>query len=143
MLNFLEVVPDPAQGGFGTTIFMLVAMVLVFYFMLIRPENKRKKEAEELRSSIKVGDQVTTIGGIIGTVVNVKEDKFVLETGADQVRIEFQKWALSSNDTANAAAKEAAKKAEGKDAKKAQKAVEKAQKNYDKAVKKFDALMAK
>ena len=129
MLNFLEVVPDPAQGGFGTTIFMLVAMVLVFYFMLIRPENKRKKEAEELRSSIKVGDQVTTIGGIIGTVVNVKEDKFVLETGADQVRIEFQKWALSSNDTANAAAKEAAKKAE--EAKAKAKAAKKAKKNID------------
>ena len=129
MLNFLEVVPNPAQGGFGTTIFMLVAMVLVFYFMLIRPENKRKKEAEELRSSIKVGDQVTTIGGIIGTVVNVKEDKFILETGADQVRIEFQKWALSSNDTANAAAKEAAKKAE--EAKAKAKAAKKAKKNID------------
>ena len=131
MLNFLEGTLDPTQGGgLGTTIFMLVAMVLVFYFMLIRPENKRKKEAEQLRSSIKVGDQVTTIGGIVGTVVNVKDEKFVLETGADQVRIEFLKWALSSNDTANAAAKEAAKKAEEakakeKAAKKAKKAAEK------------------
>lgn len=120
----------PERGGLGTTIFMLVAMVLVFYFLLIRPENKRKKEAEQLRSSIKVGDQVTTIGGIVGKVVSVKDEKFVLETGADQVRIEFLKWALSSNDTANAAAKEAAKKAE--EAKAKAKAAKKAQKNFDK-----------
>ncbi len=95
----------------GSTIIMLVIMVALFYFMLIRPENKRKKEAEELRSSIKNGDKITTIGGITGTVVNVKDDKFVIETGADQVRIEFCKWALSSNDTAAEAAAEAAKKA--------------------------------
>ena len=89
----------------GGIIFPLIMVIAVFYFMLIRPENKRKKEAEELRSSIKEGDKVTTIGGIVGTVVNVKEDKFVLETGADQVRIEFLKWALSSNDSAAEAAK--------------------------------------
>ena len=102
----------------GSTVIMLVIMIGVFYFMLIRPENKRKKEAEEMRSSIKVGDRITTIGGIVGTVVNVKDDKFVLETGADQVRIEFLKWAVSANDTANEAAKEAAKKAQEERAKK-------------------------
>lgn len=104
----------------------LIMVIAVFYFMLIRPENKRKKEAEQLRSSIKDGDVVTTIGGIIGVVVNVKEDKFVIETGADQVRIEFHKWALSSNETAAAAAREQAKKlaeekAKAKAAKKAKK----------------------
>ena len=91
-------------------IIMLVAMVGIFYFMLIRPENKRKKEAEEMRSSMKEGDQITTIGGIVGTVVNIKEDRFTIETSADQVRIEFMKWALSSNDTAVAAAAEQKKK---------------------------------
>ncbi len=91
-------------------IIMLVAMIGIFYFMLIRPENKRKKEAEQMRSSMKEGDQVTTIGGIVGTVVNIKEDRFVIETSADQVRIEFMKWALSSNDTAVAAAAEQKKK---------------------------------
>jgi len=101
----------------GSTVIMLAVMIGVFYFMLIRPENKRKKEAEEMRSSIKVGDRITTIGGIVGTVVNVKDDKFVLETGADQVRIEFLKWAVSANDTANEAAKEAAKKAQEERAK--------------------------
>ena len=88
----------------------LVLMLVMFYFMLIRPENKRKKEAEEMRSSMKEGDQITTIGGIVGTVVNIKEDRFVIETSADQVRIEFMKWALSSNDTAVAAAAERKKK---------------------------------
>ena len=100
----------PTGGGLEMII-MLVVMIGVFYFMLIRPENKRKKEAEATRNSIKVGDQVTTIGGIVGKVVHVKDDKFVMETSADQVRIEFTKWAISTNDSADAAAKEEAKKA--------------------------------
>ena len=109
---------------------MLLVMVAVFYFMIIRPENKRKKEAEQLRSNIKNGDKITTIGGITGKVVDVKEDKFVIETGADQVRIEFAKWALSTNETAAEAAKEAAKKAEEDRAKaKAAKKAEKANKD--------------
>ena len=113
------------EGG-GSTIIMLVGMIAVFYFLLIRPENKRKKEAEQMRSSVKNGDEITTIGGIVGKVVNVKEDKFVIETGAEQVRIEFAKWALSTNETAAAAAKEEAKKkqeakAKAKAAKKAEK----------------------
>lgn len=98
------------MGSTTTTIIMLVAMVGIFYFMLIRPENKRKKEAEQLRSELKEGDQITTIGGIVGTVVNIKEDRFVIETSADQVRVEIMKWALSTNETAAAAAAEQKKK---------------------------------
>ena len=99
-------------GGMGlSTIIMLVAMLGVFYFLMIRPENKRKKEAEQMRSDVKVGDEVVTIGGICGKVVHIKEDKFVMETSADQVRIELAKWALSTNETANARAKEEAQKA--------------------------------
>ena len=108
MLNFLTAGAEAGGSQMVSTIVMLVLMVGVFYFMLIRPENKRKKEAEQLRSSLKVGDKITTIGGIAGTVVNVKDDKFVIETGADQVRIELMKWALSTNDTAAANAKEEA-----------------------------------
>ncbi len=108
MVNFLEA-QQPAGMGMSTII-MLVAMVAIFYFMLIRPENKRKKEAENMRSALKVGDKITTIGGVVGTVVNIKDDKFVIETSADQVRIEFAKWALSTNETAAAAAQEAAQK---------------------------------
>jgi len=109
---------------------MLLAMIAVFYFMLIRPENKRKKEAEQLRSNIKNGDKVTTIGGVVGIVVDVKSDTFVMETSADQVRIEFTKWALSTNDTAVENAKEEAKK------KQEQKAKEKAAKKAEKSKKK-------
>ena len=127
MLYFLnDAAGAPADGGMGGMLLMLAAMVAIFYFMLIRPENKRKKEAEQLRSSIKVGDKITTIGGIVGTVVDVKSDKFVIETGADQVRIEFCKWALSTNDTAAAAAAEAKKKAD--EAKAKEKATKKAAK---------------
>ena len=123
MLNILSAT---AAGGMGSSIIMLVVMLAVFYFMLIRPENKRKKEAEEMRSSVKTGDRITTIGGISGTVVNVKETKIVIETGADQVRIELEKWAISSNETAAEAAQAKAKKeqeakAKAKAAKKAEK----------------------
>ena len=123
MFHFLTA--DPA-ASMGSTMIMLVLMLALMYFMLIRPENKRKKEAEQMRSAVKTGDKITTIGGIIGTVVSVKDDKFVMETGADQVRIEFAKWAISTNETAEAAAKEKAKKdqeakAKAKAAKKAEK----------------------
>ena len=101
-----------AVGGITSTIVMLVMMLAVFYFMLIRPENKRKKEAEQMRSAVKVGDRITTIGGICGTVVSVKDDKLVVETGADQVRIELAKWAMSTNETAVEAKKAEAKKAQ-------------------------------
>ena len=105
---------------------MLILMIAVFYFLMIRPENKRKKEAEQLRSNLSVGDRVTTIGGITGTIVNIKEDKFVLETSADQVRIEMLKWAISTNDSAEERVKAerehiAEEKAKAKAAKKAKK----------------------
>ena len=128
MFHFLtQGAPAPDMTS---TIIMILLMVAVFYFMLIRPENKRKKEAEQLRSNLKTGDKITTIGGITGVVVNVKDDKFVIETGADQVRIEFAKWALSTNDTAAEAAAEERKKAEEAKAKaKAAKKAEKENKN--------------
>ena len=117
------------MGGASSSIIMIVVMIGVFYFLLIRPEKKRKKEAEELRSSIKVGDSIVTIGGICGTVVDVKEEKFVIETGADRVRMELQKWALSTNESAvKAAEEEAKKKAE---AKAKAKAAKKAKKDMD------------
>ena len=127
MLHFLE--ETTQSGGLLGMLPMLLIMVGVFYFMLIRPENKRKKEAEQLRSNIKSGDKITTIGGIMGTVVDVKGDSFVIETSADQVRIEFAKWALSTNETAAEAAKEEAKK------KQEQKAKEKAAKKAAKGKK--------
>lgn len=78
------------------SILMLVVMLAIFYFMLIRPENKRKAKATELRNSLAVGDEVTTIGGIVGTICAVKESSVVIETGADRVRLELMKWAVST-----------------------------------------------
>ncbi len=124
-MNFLTA--TPAAGGMGSTVFMLVMMLAIMYFVMIRPENKRKKEAEEMRAAVKKGDKVVTIGGITGVVVDVKDNRFVLETGADQVRIEFEKWALSSNETAAEAKKANAQKAV--EAKAKAKAAKKAEKN--------------
>ncbi len=140
MLHFLEAAaatgtqtPTSPVGFGASSILMMVGLLVVLYFLMIRPESKRKKAAEQMRSEVKVGDEITTIGGIVGKVVNVKDDKIVLETGADQVRIEFNKWAISSNETATAAAQEAQKKAlearaKAKAEKKAEKSAKKAEK---------------
>lgn len=113
-MNFLSATP---AAGMGSTVIMMVLMVAIFYFMLIRPENKRKKEAEQMRASLKKGDKIVTIGGIAGVIVDVKENRFVMETGADQVRIELEKWAVSTNETAAEAKKAADKKAQEEKAK--------------------------
>ena len=81
------------------TIVMLVVMIAVFYFLMIRPENKRKKAIMEMRNSLKVGDEITTIGGITGTICALKENTLVIETGADRVRLEITKWAVSTKGT--------------------------------------------
>lgn len=75
---------------------MIVLMFGAMYFFMIRPENKKRKEAENMRNSLAVGDVITTIGGIVGTICAVKDKTIVIETGADRVRIEFTKWAVSS-----------------------------------------------
>ena len=122
MFNFLTA----GTGDMMSMLLPMVLMLVVFYFMLIRPENKRKKEAEEMRSNVKNGDVVVTIGGITGTVVDVKEKKFVIETGADRVRIELEKWALSTNESA--AARADAEKKKAKEAAAKAKAAKKADK---------------
>ena len=78
------------------SIVLLVLMFALLYFFMIRPENKRKKQAQAMRDSLTVGDEITTIGGIIGTICAVKEESIVIETSADRVRVEFAKWALST-----------------------------------------------
>ena len=86
-------------GGGVSMIIMVVAMIAIFYFLLIRPENKKKKAAAKMRSELAVGDQITTIGGIVGTICAVKEDTIIIETSADRVRIEFTKWAVATKGT--------------------------------------------
>jgi len=75
---------------------MIVAMVIIFYFFLIRPESKKKKKLKEMRESLSVGDEVTTIGGIFGKVVHLDGDAITFETGEDRVRIQVAKWAIST-----------------------------------------------
>ncbi len=112
------------MGGMPTMLIMLVLFIAIFYFMILRPEKKKKKDAEDLRNSLHKGDRITTIGGIVGKIVDIKDEKIVMETGEDQVRLELQKWAVMSNETAEkekskraAEAKEAAQKAKEERAK--------------------------
>ena len=79
-----------------TMIIVLVGMIGVFYFFMIRPENKKKKKLAEMRESLAVGDTITTIGGIYGKVVSVAEDKLTFETSEDRVRVQVAKWAVST-----------------------------------------------
>lgn len=94
------------------TLIMIVVMVALIYFLMIRPESKRKKQAEELRNSLKKGDQITTIGGIMGKIVNVSENSIVIETSDDRVRMELAKWSVSTNHSQQPAdSKKSGKKA--------------------------------
>lgn len=88
-----------AGTGMGSTIMMIVLMIAIFYFLMIRPENKRKKQAEEMRNSLKKGDWLTTIGGVYGRVVSITDRTVVIETSEDRVRIEFLKSAIGSVGT--------------------------------------------
>ena len=78
------------------TMILLLMLLLIFYFMLIRPENKRKKQAQEMRDGLKKGDVITTIGGIVGKIVMVNKDTIIIETSEDRVRMELAKWAVST-----------------------------------------------
>jgi preprotein translocase subunit YajC len=86
-----------AQGGGGPlpTFIMFGVIILIFYFLLIRPQNKKRKETEKMLSAIKKGDKVVTIGGIHGTIQNVKESTVLLKVD-DNVKIEFLRSAISS-----------------------------------------------
>lgn len=78
------------------SLIMIVALVAMMYFLMIRPENKRKKKAQEMRNSLKKGDVITTIGGIVGKIVTVTPDTIVIETSDDRVRMELTKWSVST-----------------------------------------------
>ena len=117
-------------GGSWQTIVLMAALFGVMYFVMIRPQKKKQKEEQEMRDAIQIGDEITTIGGIMGRVVTVKEDSLIIETGADRTKMKITRWANQTNNTAEdrlqaeraaqAAAKEAekAEKAKGKRSKK-------------------------
>ena len=91
---------------------LIVAMIAVFYFLVIRPENKRKKQAENMRNSLKKGERITTIGGMVGRIVQVNDTTVVFETSEDRVRIEIAKWGIQSTESMEAAAAQKGKKAD-------------------------------
>ena len=103
-----------AAGSNTSMIFMLVGMFALMYFMMIRPQKKKQKEEQEMRNAVEVGDEITTIGGICGKVVIVKEQHLIIETGADRNRMQITRWAVQQNVTATErvkAEREAAKAA--------------------------------
>lgn len=122
--NLLEATTPARQGNSWTTILLMVALFGVMYFVMIRPQKKKQKEEQEMRDAIQIGDEITTIGGICGRVVTVKEDSLVIETGADRNKMKITRWAIQTNNTAEdrlqaeraaqAAAKEAEKAEKGK-----------------------------
>ncbi len=104
MTLFLESAAASTGSGMPMLL-MIVIMFAVFYFFVIRPENKKKKKAEEMRNSLSLGDEIITIGGMIGKIVQITDDTITFETGEDRVRIQTKKWAIST--TAKMEAEEA------------------------------------
>ncbi len=121
----LPILADAAQessGGFGGNsmwimILIYAAIIAAIYFFLIRPNSKKKKEEAQMRNSLEIGDEITTIGGIVGRIVAIKddEDAIIIETGSDRVKMKFKKWSISSVDTVKEAP------AQNKEQKKAEK----------------------
>lgn len=128
IMNFLNqvVLAEAAQGSanaFGTYGMILIWVLLfaALYFFVLRPSSKKKKEEAQMRNSLEIGDEITTIGGIMGRVVAIKddEDAIIIETGSDRVKMKFKKWCISTVDTVkDAPAKEKAADKEEKTEKK-------------------------
>ena len=102
MINFFPTLSGTTTTGGGNdlimTLVMVVVMIALFYFLAIRPQKKQEKEANAMRNSIQVGDEITTIGGIIGKVVSIKEETLVLETTRNCTKIRILKSAVRSID---------------------------------------------
>ena len=96
-MNFLTTTTE----SYISLCFTLALMLVLLYFMIYRPQKKQEKKDAAMRAALEIGDQVTTIGGIVGRVVAIKDDTFVLETGADRVKIRFIKNAISSVEKLN------------------------------------------
>lgn len=127
-MNFISLLAQSTQSGATaqqgnpmSMIIMMVALFAIMYFVMIRPQKKKQKEEQTMRDSVQVGDEITTIGGIVGRVVTVKEDSLIIETGADRNKMKIMRWAVSTNNTANEkmeAERQAAKEAAEADKKK-------------------------
>ncbi len=112
---------DQGTGSMIQLIIMPIVIVIAFYFILIRPQSQKQKEEENMRKNLEIGDEITTIGGIVGRVVSINEDteSMVVETGADRTKIRMKIWALSSvNNDKGGEKKEKKDKKDKKDDKK-------------------------
>lgn len=126
MLNLQFLATDASSTS--SSLMMIVPMILIFalmYFMMIRPQKKQQKLEQEMRNNLKIGDEITTIGGIMGRIVTVKDDSLIIETGADRNKMKITRWAVQANNTAmererqeREAAKAAAEKAKAEKKKK-------------------------
>lgn len=94
------------SGGNYSMIIVMVVLLVVMYFIMIRPQKKKQQEEQKLRDSVQIGDEITTIGGINGRIVTVKDDSIVIETSSDRTKIKFMRWAIQTNNTANERAAE-------------------------------------
>ena len=90
-------------GGSASMIIMLLLFFVLMWFFMIRPEKKKQKKIEAMRNALSVGDEIVTIGGVMGTIVHITEDDVTIETSEARVRIQFKKWAVSTNVKAEAA----------------------------------------
>lgn len=101
ILLFSSTSSTAAGGGASSTSFLIimVVMVVAMYFLTIRPQKKRQKEEQEMRSSLEIGDEIITIGGIVGKVVTIREEDLIIETGADRNKMRIQRWAVNTNKT--------------------------------------------
>ena len=95
-IQFLSSSMDSTTMSNISMVVMIVVMLAVMYFLLYRPQKKQQKKEAEMRNSLEIGDEVTTIGGIIGRVIAIKEDTFVLETGSDRTKIRFRRAAIQA-----------------------------------------------
>lgn len=129
-LQLLETA-QPKQNSW-TSILLMVALFGVMYFVMIRPQKKKQKEEQQMRDAIQSGDEITTIGGICGRVVTVKEDSLVIETGADRTKMKITRWAIQTNNTAEDRLQaERAAQAAAKEAEKAEKSKSRRSKKSD------------
>lgn len=103
-MNIFTTFAAASTGGAGGSTGLIIMMAALFgamYFFTIRPQKKQQKKEQELRDNTQVGDEITTIGGICGRVVAIKDDTVTIETGSDRVKIKFKKFAIGTNHTAN------------------------------------------
>jgi len=85
---------ESSGGNIYTSVLVLVVIIVTFYFLYLRPQKKRDKEFAKMRDSLKIGDVIITIGGIVGIVTSIKEDVIILETGNDKNKVRIKKWAV-------------------------------------------------